>query len=71
MQKKKIEKKKNNNKEKDNFIGNKSEKRILNLQAIKNLEEKKKYNTVKVESLKFVDFFDKWKNAYLKLALKK
>ena len=64
-------KKNNNNKEKDNFIGNKSEKRILNLQAIKNLEEKKKYNTVKVESLKFVDFFDKWKNAYLKLALKK
>ena len=63
--------KKNNNKEEDNLIVNKYEKRIFNMQAIKNLEEKKKYNTVKVESLKFVDFFDKWKNAYLKLALKK
>jgi hypothetical protein len=64
-------KKKNNNKERDIYIGNKSEKRIFNMQAIKTLEEKKKYNTVKVDSLKFVDFFDKWKNAYLKLALKK
>ena len=63
--------KKNNNKERDIYIGNKSEKRIFNMQAIKTLEEKKKYNTVKVDSLKFVDFFDKWKNAYLKLALKK
>ena len=63
--------KENNNKEKDDFVGNKSEKRIFNIQSNSILQEKKKYNTVKIESLKFVDFFDKWKNAYLKLALKK
>ena len=61
----------NNNKEKDDCIGNKSEKRLFNIQANNILQEKKKYNTVKIDSLKIVDFFDKWKNAYLKLALKK
>lgn len=61
----------NSNKEKENCIGNKSEKRLFYIQANKSFLEKKKYNTVKVESLKFVDFFEKWKNAYLKLALKK
>ena len=61
----------NDNKEKNAFIGNKSEKRLFNFQANYSFQEKKKYNTVKVDSLKFVDFFDKWKNAYLKLALKK
>ena len=61
----------NNDKEKDDIIGNKSEKRLFNVQAHKILLEKKKYNTVKIDSLNFVDFFDKWKNAYLKLALKK
>ena len=60
------------NKEKINKAGNKSEKKLFNiLQVSKNFHERKKYNTVKMEPLKILDFFEKWKNAYLKLALKK
>ena len=51
---------------------NKSEKKLLYLlNDQRNFEKRKKFNTVKLQSFKIVDFFDKWKNAYLQLALKK
>ncbi len=58
-------------KEKDmNF--NKSEKKlIIGSQRNRNNSCRKKFNTVKIESFRILDFFEKWKNAYLQLALKK
>ena len=62
----------NDNKEKEFRSFNQSEKRLFYEISVKrNSIYKKKFNTVKLESFKIVDFFDKWKNAYLKLALKK
>ena len=56
---------------KDNSYDNKSEKKKINfIRTNSNQFEKKKSNTVKLESFK-MDFFEKWKNAYLQLALKK
>ena len=37
----------------------------------KNINNRRKFNTVKLESYKILDFFEKWKNAYLQRALKK
>ena len=64
---------KNDKKEKGSIsIGNKSEKKIINGFHVNNKQnERKKFNTVKLESSKILDFFKKWKNAYLQLALKK
>ena len=64
---------KNDKKEKGSIsIGNKSEKKIINGFTVNNKQnERKKFNTVKLESSKILDFFKKWKNAYLQLALKK
>ncbi len=60
-----------NNEQKDNSYDNKSEKKKINfIRTNSNQFEKKKSNTVKLESFK-MDFFEKWKNAYLQLALKK
>ena len=58
---------KNDKKEKGNIsIGNKSEKKIINGFPVNNKQnERKKFNTVKLESSKILDFFKKWKNAYL------
>ena len=60
------------NKNNDDNVGNKSEKKIIiGFRRIKSEYEKKKFNTVKLESSKILGFFEKWKNAYLQLALKK
>lgn len=63
----------NEKKEKETtYIGNKSEKKIIIGFRVNNKQnERKKFNTVKLESSKILDFFEKWKNAYLQLALKK
>jgi CTD small phosphatase-like protein 2 len=37
----------------------------------KSIYNRRKFNTVKLESYKIIDFFEKWKNAYLQRALKK
>jgi Dullard-like phosphatase family protein len=37
----------------------------------KSIYNRRKFNTVKLESYKILDFFEKWKNAYLQRALKK
>ena len=63
------------NKDNDKIIDmsnfNKSEKRLIYISNfLRNNEKRKRFNTVKLESLKLLDFFDKWKNAYLKLAFK-
>ena len=44
---------------------------ILRKKESRNTIGRKKYNTVKLASFKILDFFEKWKNAYLQLALKK
>ena len=50
----------------------KSEKKlIIGTKRNRNNIYRKKFNTVKLESSKIIDFFEKWKNAYLLLALKK
>ena len=54
--------------DKDNENFNQSEKRLINEVEKRNC---KRFNTVKLESFKLLDFFEKWKNAYLQLALKK
>ncbi len=61
-----------NNEQKDNNLGNKSEKILINGFLTNRKEyQKKKSHTVKLESSKILNFFKKWKNAYLQLALKK
>ena len=61
-----------NNEQKDNSLGNKSEKILINGFLTNRKEyQKKKSHTVKLESSKILNFFKKWKNAYLQLALKK
>ena len=60
------------NENKDDHLGNKSEKKlIIGFRRNKSEYEKKKFNTVKLESSQILGFFEKWKNAYLQLALKK
>ena len=61
-----------NNEKKDNSFGNKSEKILISRFLTSRKEyQKKKSHTVKLESSKILNFFKKWKNAYLQLALKK
>ena len=62
--------------ENENKVGinivNKSEKKLIKRKKeSRNTIGRKKYNTVKLASFKILDFFEKWKNAYLQLALKK
>ena len=56
-------------KEKDNCNYNQTEKSLINEEYEK--RNSKRFNTVKLESFQLLDFFEKWKNAYLQLALKK
>ena len=51
---------------------NKSEKQLISeIKENMIFTNRKRFNTVKIESFKILDFFEKWKNAYLQLALKK
>ena len=53
-------------------LSNKSEKKLFSqIKVHRKTSNRRKFNTVKLESSKLLDFFDKWKNAYLQLALKK
>ena len=53
-------------------IVNKSEKKLIKrTKESRNNVRRKKYNTVKLASFQILDFFEKWKKAYLQLALKK
>ena len=62
----------NEDNEKDIKNETKSEKKlIIGTKRNRNNIYRKKFNTVKLESSKIIDFFEKWKNAYLLLALKK
>ena len=62
----------NEGKDFEKNISNKSEKKLISeIKVHRKNSNKKKFNTVKLESSQLLDFFDKWKNAYLQLALKK
>ena len=61
-----------NGKEIEKNISNKSEKKLISqIKVHRKISNRRKFNTVKLESSQLFDFFDKWKNAYLQLALKK
>ena len=61
-----------NGKEIEKNIFNKSEKKLISqIKVHRKISNRRKFNTVKLESSQLFDFFDKWKNAYLQLALKK
>ena len=56
----------------EDFNYNRSAKRLsYELIDGKSIYYRRKFNTVKLESYKIIDFFEKWKNAYLQRALKK
>ena len=57
------------NKENQNCNYNQDEKRLIC--DINEKRNSKRFNTVKLESFQLLNFFEKWKNAYLQLALKK
>ena len=71
----------NNNKNKDiceqivineDKVGNNSEKKVFHISNFNRVyPEIKRLNSIKNESNKNIDFFEKWKNAYLKLSAKK
>ena len=55
-----------------NKYNNLSEKKIFHISNFSRVyPEIKKFNSIKVEHKNDIDFFEKWKNAYLKLASKK
>ena len=55
-----------------NKCNNLSEKKIFHISNFSRVyPEIKKFNSIKVEHKNDIDFFEKWKNAYLKLASKK
>ena len=56
-------------KENQNCNNNQDEKGLIC--DINEIRNSKRFNTVKLESFQLLDFFEKWKNAYLQLALKK
>ena len=59
-------------KEKKKIICHKSEKILVSGKSeTRTNSYRKKFHTVKLESTNIMDFFEKWKNAYLQLALKK
>ena len=63
---------KNDDNNKDTGNAHKSEKKLnYEIFESRNNVNRKKFNTVKLESIRLLDFFEKWKNAYLQLALKK